>query len=208
MATPSQANRIAGAAALLVFLVIALVVDREGEFTEPRTTTVVETEAQPGSPVQRVTTRVTFAGGRRVGSTRTTEVQTPAPASPPQEVKTTETAPPTGVERVLGDEILTFGLALLAAFLTAAALQRILLGRYGGARSDSEDLAKLDREIKLELARIHAMLAQLEKRIGEGRGTGESREAGDSDGAAEQVSEAQQHAERLAREAFALQGRN
>ena len=202
MATRSQANRIAGAAALLVFLVIALVVDREGEFTEPRTTTVVERSAEAGAPTEKVTTKVTFAGGRRTGSTRTTEFEPAAAPVPAQTVRTTETQPPTGVERVLGDEILTFGLALLAAFLTAAALQRILLGRYGGSRSaEGEELEKLDRDIKLELARIHALLAQLEMKIG-------ARGIAAGDGQTEQVSEAQVHAERLAREAFALEGGN
>jgi hypothetical protein len=200
MATRSQANRIAAAAALLVFLVIALVVDREGEFTEPQTTTVVKREVESGAPVEKITTRVTFAGGRQIGSTRTSEIQ-PQPSPPAQTVRTTETEPPTGIERVLGDEILTFLLALLAAFLTAAALQRILLGRYGGTRSAaSEELEKLDRDIKLELARIHALLAQLETKMNQARGIA-------GDGQAEQVSEAQVHAERLAREAFALEGR-
>ena len=186
MATPSQANRIAAAAALLVFLIFLLVVDRTGDFAEPRTTTLVERETVAAPPARTVTGSATFRGGRRTGATRTTELQS-APAQPESStIRTTETEPLSDVERVLGEEILTFLIALLAALLTAAALQRILLGRYGGSRSSggSEELDELARSIKLELARIHALIAQLEG-----------------------GSEAQQHAQRLAGEAFAGQVR-
>ena len=202
MATRSQANRIAAAAALLVFLILALVVDRTGDFSEPQTTTTEERETTPAPPARNVTTSVTFAGGRRTGSTRTTEFQA-APAQPASStITTTETEPPTAVERVLGNDILTYLIALLAAFLTAAALQRILLGRYGGSRSDgSEELAELARDLKLELARIYALIAELEKGALGPNGAGD-------DGQGEQSSEAQRQVERLAREAFALEGRS
>jgi hypothetical protein len=202
MATPSQANRIAAAAALLVFLILALVVDRTGDSPEPQTTTTVERETTPAPPPQRVTTSITFANGRRTGSTRTTEVQA-APASPESStITTTETEPLSAFERVLGNDILTYLIALLAAFLTAAALQRILLGRYGGSRSGgSEELAQLARDLKLELARIYALIAELEKEALRSNG------AGSGDGQGEQGTEAQRQVERLAREAFALEGR-
>ena len=202
MATRSQANRIAAAAALLVFLILALVVDRTGDGAEPQTTTTLEREMTPAPPARRVTTSISFAGGRRTGSTRTTESQA-GPARPETStITTTETEPLSAFERVLGNDILTYLIALLAAFLTAAALQRILLGRYGGSRSGGgEELAELARDLKLELARIYAMIAELEK--GALRPNG----AGGGDGQGGQSSDAQRQVERLAREAFALEGR-
>ena len=108
MATPSQANRIAGAAALLVFLVIALVVDREGD-SPSRERRRWWRRAVAGAPVQKVTTPVTFAGGRRIGSTRTTEFQPPPSPAVVRPSGRPKPSRPTGVERVLGNEILTFG---------------------------------------------------------------------------------------------------
>lgn len=202
MATRSQANRIAAAAALLVFLILALVVDRAGDSPESRTHTTVEREAAAAPPVRRVTS-ITFSGGRRTGSTRTTEVQT-APARPGSStVTTTETVPLSTLERVVGNDVLTYLIALIAAFLTAAALQRILLGRYGGSRpAEAEgELAELTRDMKLELARIYALIAELEKGALQSNGA-----AGGEQG--QRSSEAQRQVERLAREAFALEGRS
>ena len=202
MATRSQANRIAAAAALLVFLILALVVDRTGD-SEPVTTTRVERQTTPAPPARTVTTSISFAGGQRTGSTRTTEFQAAPPQSPSSLITTTEIEPPTSLEQVLGNDILTYLIALLAAFLTAAALQRILLGSYGFSRSKGggEEVAELTRDIKLELARIHALIAELEK--GAVRPSGD----GGADGQGQRISQAQQNAERLAREAFSLQAR-
>jgi len=228
MATRSQANKIAAAFFLLALLVILIFAERQGDFSEPRTTTTVEKETVPAPPARKVTTAITFTGGQRTGATRTIEVQAP-PAGPGVEsTTTTETEPRSFFERVLGDDLLKWAIALLGAFLTAAAIQRVLLGRYGGfkvagvevqeiaeataeaqkklpaeiAAAIGEAAAKLrdearnaNRDLRLELARLFTMIVELEKRTREGS----------ADHEREEVAQAQQHAERLLREALAPQ---
>lgn len=160
MATRSQANRIAAAVFFLAFLVIVVFVERQGDFSEPRSTTTVEKETVPAPPARKVTTTITFAGGERVGSTRTSELQA-APGSPAVEsTTTTETEPRSFFERVLGDDLLLYAIALLAAFLTAAAIQRVLVGRYGGFKFGSVEVqeiadatAEAQRKLPAEIAK-------------------------------------------------------
>ena len=143
MATRSQANRIAAAFFLLAFLIIVVFVERQGDFSEPRTTTTLEKEFVPAPPARKVTTTITFANGRRTGSTRTSELQT-APDRPAVEsTTTTETEPRSFFERVLGDDLLLYVIAVFAAFLTAAAIQRVLLGRYGGFKVGSVEVEEI-----------------------------------------------------------------
>jgi hypothetical protein len=227
MAGRDQANRIAAGVALLVFVVVLVFVDREGDFDQPRTVTMEISTVQPAPPSQKVTTSVTRAGGRRAGSTRTTEAEQPSATPATRRTTTTEIEPRSFLERVLGDKVIEFLIALLAAFLAGAIVQRVLLGRYGGSRAAglgaaeiadaaadaqkklpaeiaaaiTDATAKLQREsraaskeMKLELARLYAMIVELEY--------AQRRSSGIED--LGEVSEAQQHVERLAREAFAL----
>ena len=112
---------------------------------------------------------------------------------------------PRPFERVLGDDILTYLLALLAAFLTAAALQRVLLGRYGGSGSDGEELPGWIGRSSSSSRAIHALIAQLEKGLAP-QGAVKRRSPRGATGRPSRAPRPRVHAERLAREAFRAQG--
>jgi hypothetical protein len=130
----ASANLVAMVVFFGVLLAGAGVVGANHHVEHPTMTTTVTKSAVAASTTSRRSTEVVGAGKRRAKATTTTS-KTTVPATP----QSTETTSVHGgrslIERLLGDSGIVFlqiGVVLLAAFIAAAAIQRVLIGQFGG----------------------------------------------------------------------------
>lgn len=167
-----------------------------GDWTvdDPKTTTtVVSAAVGKGERAQKTTTVTTRHGGRVARTTKTVEATPGRAAQPAKRVTTTVAGGKTVIERVLGDGglvMLRLGAIVLAAFLAAAIVQRVVLGEYAitvgglelpavaagkaaeGLDAVSEKIDAIDgarqgdaAQAKADLAVLYARLAALEQRV-------------------------------------------
>ena len=104
-------------------------------------TSVAETPA-----VTNKTTVITRKRGDEPTRTTTTQVQGARPGRPSETTTTTTSGERTTLERVLGDGgvvMLQIAAVALAAFLAAAVVQRVLLGKYGGLKIGTLELGEI-----------------------------------------------------------------
>jgi hypothetical protein len=130
MTSRKTANIVALATFAGVLLVGLFLVARHGSIDSPKTTTTVTKSAVSARTGQSQVTKQVVTDSN--GKTNTTET-TVSPNSPESTTTTTVSGGKSFSERVLGDEGLVFlqiGLVLLAAFVAAAAIQRVLVGQY------------------------------------------------------------------------------
>lgn len=136
------ADLLAGLAAAVVLIVgiVTIVGDSDVLAPESKTTTTKEAVAETAGATKTTTTTTapTPARGKRAaaaGSKTTTVERTgPTAAKPPETTTTVEQGERTFTERVLGDGgivVLQIAAVLFAAFVAAAAVQRVILGQYG-----------------------------------------------------------------------------
>jgi uncharacterized membrane protein YraQ (UPF0718 family) len=121
-------------AAAVIFALGVMKIAGDSRVLDPEATTTVTTGAAPETPAAtKVTKEVVQQRGTRTKTTTTTERQPAVPAQPEKTVTTTEKGERTFLERILGDGgllVLQLGAVLLAAFLAAAILHRIILAQY------------------------------------------------------------------------------
>lgn len=121
-------------AAIAMVVIGAIAVVADSDVLNPSSKTTVTTGPTPEIPgTRRTTTEVVQQRGKAPKTTKTVEDQSPAPARPKKVVSTTQEGERSFTERVLGDGgliVLQIGAIVLAAFLVAALLQRLVLGQY------------------------------------------------------------------------------
>ncbi len=184
MPNRATANLVAVVTFFAVLVVGAWVVGRDHGVEHPKTTTVVTKSAvAAGNTSQKSTQVVLDARGRTKTSTKTTTT-TATPAGPASTETTSVDGGRSFIERVLGDNgvvFLQFGVVLLAAFIAGAAIQRVLVGQFGGfkvgmfeiaelAGSSAESVLKLEdalaksqQESSMKLHEIQTELAKISK---------------------------------------------
>lgn len=190
-----SANLIAALVAGVVFCVgIGLWIGIGPPFDGPKTTTTV-VEVGRGSGTGKITTETTQAPRgqgtkakdpeKHKGQTKTTTKTIEKPSGYPSGKKTTTTEEGSRsfTERVLGKSglaLLQLGVIILAAFLAAASVQRVLVGDYAlkigpieisAAQESKEDVwqtltADLDKTIKTQKAE-RAKLAKVGRKMSE-----------------------------------------
>jgi hypothetical protein len=125
---------VAAVVALAITTAGVVVIASDSDVLGPTSKTTVTKSAQSAAPKTRKTTVVeSRERGRAKSRTRTVETQ-PGKSAQPQEVTTTrQEGERTFLERVLGDVgivVLQLGVVILAAFVGAALVQRIIVGEY------------------------------------------------------------------------------
>jgi hypothetical protein len=121
---------LATVAALILFL--GIVGNTENKVGEPEAVTTVTEAAKASSPGPRKTKVEVVRKGKETTKTTTTEKGS-APAQPAKTTTTVEKGQRTFLERVLGEgglKVLQWAIAVLAAFLVGAFVQKVLLGDY------------------------------------------------------------------------------
>lgn len=162
MASRGTANLIAVVVFFAVLLVGAAVIGANHRVEHPTTTTTVTKSAVAASNTsQRSTQLVAGARGRPQARTTTTTISK-TPASP----ESTETTKVSGgrslIERLLGDSGVVFlqiAVVLLAAFIAAAAIQRVLVGQFGGLKVGSLEVSEIANVSDESVAKLQAALA-------------------------------------------------
>jgi hypothetical protein len=158
----------------------------DSDVLDPKSTTTVTTGGVDRVPASSTTkTEVVKQKGTQTKTTTTTEERPETPAQPEKTVTTTEEGERSFLERVLGDGglvVLQLGAVLLAAFLAAALLQRMIVGQYAitigslelpAIAADSADalealntkIDKLDQDRRDGAANVREHLAVLYKRL-------------------------------------------
>ena len=149
------------AAAILIVGIV--VISHDGGILEPKSTTTVTKEATEATPATvKKSVVVTRKRGEPATRTKTLEFLPGTPEQPRSVTTTNEAGERTFVERVLGDVglvLLQGAVILLAAFLGAAVIQRMIMGEYGGveigafklgdiAAASTAGIAELGGELK------------------------------------------------------------
>jgi len=166
MAGRQTANLCAAVVFFVVLIIGGLVIDRNDVVEHPKTTTVVtKSSVQKSATSQKSTQVVRSAQGRT--KTRTTwTTRTAAPAVPQSTETTTVDGGQSFIERMLGDNGVVFlqiGVVLLAAFIAGAAIQRVLVGQYGGLKAGSFEIAELANLSDETVEKLQAALAALQQ---------------------------------------------
>jgi hypothetical protein len=130
------ADLFAAGAAVVVLGVGLVTVVLDSHVLAPESTTTVMKDAVSGTAGTTKTTETTTTSKRGSSSATTKVVVTtgPAPEKPAEKTTTVEAGDRTFSERVLGDGgvvVLQIAAVLLAAFIAAAAVQRVILGEFG-----------------------------------------------------------------------------
>jgi hypothetical protein len=130
------ANVVAAIVFVIALLIGAWLFGRNGALERPTTTTVVTKSALPAHTTSQESKRAAATGSGRKKTTQTTTTRTKAttPAAPASTETTSVTGSRSFVERLLGEKgviFLQIGVVLLAAFIAAAAAQRVLVGQFG-----------------------------------------------------------------------------
>lgn len=149
-----------------VLLIGAYAVGSNHSVDGPTTTTAVtSTAVKPVAGVVTAKQIVRNGRGARKGTTTTTTTTT-SPGTPARTVTTTVSGGRSFFERVTGDDggvLLRIGAVLLAALIAGAAIQRVLVGQYGGFKVGTfeiEDLADASGET---LKKLKDALAQAQQ---------------------------------------------
>jgi hypothetical protein len=183
MTSRKTANLVALVTFVGVFLVGAFLVARHESIDSPGTTTTVTKAAVSAPPGQTQTTKEVVTG---TDGKKKTTVKTVSPNAPKSTTTTTVSGGKSFTERVVGDDGLVFlllGLVLLAAFVAAAATQRVLVGQYAFKFGGLEigDLADASAEsieqLKAKLTEVQEgaakdvkkLRAQINRALGESR---------------------------------------
>lgn len=150
MASRETANLMAAAAFFVVLAIGVWVVGTNHGVEHPTTTTVVTKSAVAASATSRGSTQVVFGPNGHTKTRTTTKTSTTAPGSPQSTETTTVDGSRSFIERILGDNGVVFlqiGAVLLAAFIAGAAIQRVLVGQYGGLKVGSLGVSELAPEV-------------------------------------------------------------
>jgi hypothetical protein len=110
------------------------------------TTSVTKRAVGHSSATHKKTTVVTRTRGKPPTRTTTRERVPGTPRQPRTTTVTTQTGERTFVERVLGDAglvVLQIGVVALAAFLSAAMVQRVIVGQFGGLELGTFKLSEI-----------------------------------------------------------------
>lgn len=123
------------------------VIANDSHVLAPRSTTSVTKRAVGHtSATHKQTTVVTRTRGKPTTRMTTSERVPGTPRQPRTTTVTTQTGERTFVERVLGDGglfVLQIGVVLLAAFLSAAMVQRVIVGQFGGLELGTFKLSEI-----------------------------------------------------------------
>jgi hypothetical protein len=129
------ADLIAGVIAVAIGVIGTVAILSDEDVAAPTSTTTVSKDAVDAVPGTEKTTKVVEQTGKDPATrTTTTETVGDTPEKPAETTTTTEEGERTFLERALGDDglvLLQIGVAVLAAFLAGALIQRVLLGEYG-----------------------------------------------------------------------------
>jgi hypothetical protein len=140
---------VAAIVAVAIAFVAIIVIANDSDLAGPKTTTVVSKDAIAASGGTRKTTNVVTKGPHgKLSRTVTREKNSATPAKPAETTTTTEDGQRTFLERILGNGglvILQIAVAVIAAFLAGAIVQRVLLGEYGGFKFGNFELSSVAR---------------------------------------------------------------
>lgn len=150
-------------AALVLIAGGYVIASEDHRFDPPSTTTTISRDAVSYDSAFRKTTEVTT---RSKGKPKTTETTTVVNGSPATKATTQVEGERSFFERVLGDAGLVFlqiALLLALAFLVGAAIQRALVGEYGGFKFGTFELTALAGASNDGIDKLKAALKKLRK---------------------------------------------
>jgi hypothetical protein len=165
MVDRKRANLAAAVVAVVVFVMGIIVIPGDHSIERSTTTTTVAKSETPTKRSVVTIHKVLHSGGRKRSTTDTT-TRTATPAVPASTEKTTVVGGRSFAERLLGEGGVVFlqiGVVLLAALIAAAAVQRVLMGQYGGVKAGAFGIEELAATSDKSVAELQTAMKSLQK---------------------------------------------
>jgi hypothetical protein len=162
MTSRATANAVAAVIFFVALVCGAFVLGRNHRVERPTTVTSVTKSAAAAVASSQKVIEVIHEHGKKLKTTTTT-TKAATPATPKSHEVTSVHGGRSFAERILGNTglvLVRVGLLLLAAFIAAATIQRVLVGQYGGLKVGSIDIAELTDE---SVGKLGAAMTKLQE---------------------------------------------